>query len=133
MPSAKIWSNPAPLLVPLVEEGWIKKPETNMIVKKYLHPLKTRMIDTLILGCTHYPVLKKTISRKAGKRVKVIDSALAVALRVKNFLENNPGLDRRMKKHGGHKFFTSDITPHFEALAASVMKKKIKLERLIPG
>ncbi len=133
MPGAKIWSNPAPLLVPLVEEGWIKKPETNMIVKKYLGPLKVRMIDTLILGCTHYPVLKKTISRKAGKRVKVIDSAMAVALQVKEFLLNNPAIDLQMKKQGGQEFFASDITPHFEAFAASVMKKRIKLRHVDSG
>ncbi len=130
MPGVKIWSNPAPLLVPLVEEGWVKKPETNMIIKKYLRPLKVRMIDTLILGCTHYPVIKKTISRKAGKRVKVIDSGLAVAWRVKEFLKNNPGLDSRMKKEDKQEFFASDITPHFKALASYVMKKRIKLRHV---
>ncbi|MFZ5563848.1 MAG: glutamate racemase, partial [Thermodesulfobacteriota bacterium] len=52
-PDARVWSQACPLLVPLVEEGWLKKPETAMIVKKYLHPLKTRQVDTLILGCTH--------------------------------------------------------------------------------
>ena len=56
-PDAKVYSAACPLLVPLVEEGWIKKPETVMIIKKYLHPLKVRQIDTLILGCTHYPLL----------------------------------------------------------------------------
>ncbi|MEA1901260.1 MAG: glutamate racemase, partial [Thermodesulfobacteriota bacterium] len=53
-PHARVYSKACPLLVPLVEEGWLNKPETKMIVKKYLHPLKVRQIDTLILGCTHY-------------------------------------------------------------------------------
>ncbi|MEJ2656501.1 MAG: glutamate racemase [Desulfobacterales bacterium] len=57
-PEAKVYSVACPLLVPLVEEGWMKKPETMMIIKKYLLPLKVRQIDTLILGCTHYPLLK---------------------------------------------------------------------------
>ena len=58
-PDARVYSLACPLLVPLVEEGWMKKPETAMIVRKYLHPLKTKPIDALILGCTHYPILKK--------------------------------------------------------------------------
>ncbi|MDP7416500.1 MAG: glutamate racemase, partial [Desulfobacterales bacterium] len=53
-PEAKVYSMACPLLVPLVEEGWIKKPETTMIIKKYLHPLKAKQVDTLILGSTHY-------------------------------------------------------------------------------
>ena len=63
-PNARVYSAACPLLVPLVEEGWLKKPETRMIVKKYLHPLKVRQIDTLILGCTHYPILKSIIQQK---------------------------------------------------------------------
>ena len=63
-PQARVYSAACPLLVPLVEEGWLNKAETAMIVKKYLQPLKTRQIDTLILGCTHYPLLKKVIQRK---------------------------------------------------------------------
>ncbi len=61
-PHVKVFSAACPLLVPLVEEGWLKKPVTSMIVKKYLHPLKVRQIDTLILGCTHYPLLEKNDS-----------------------------------------------------------------------
>ena len=84
---AKVYSAACPLLVPLVEEGWMKKPETRMIVKKYLHPLKVRQIDTLILGCTHYPLLKKTIQHKIGKRVNIIDSSDAIAEKIKKFCQ----------------------------------------------
>ncbi|MBW1747843.1 MAG: glutamate racemase, partial [Deltaproteobacteria bacterium] len=86
-PDAKVYSAACPLLVPLVEEGWMKKPETVMIIKKYLHPLKVRQIDTLILGCTHYPLLKDKIQRKIGKRVHIIDSSIAIAENVKFFLD----------------------------------------------
>ncbi|MCP4215293.1 MAG: glutamate racemase, partial [bacterium] len=79
-PEIRIYPASCPLLVPLVEEGWLKRPETVMIVKKYLHPLKVRQIDTLILGCTHYPILKKIIQRKIGKKVSLIDSSEAISL-----------------------------------------------------
>ena len=61
-PEMQVYSQACPLLVPLVEEGWLNRPETAMIVKKYLHPLKVRQIDTLILGCTHYPIIRNQIS-----------------------------------------------------------------------
>ena len=76
-----------PLLVPLVEEGWFETRETRMIVKKYLHPLKLQNIDTLILGCTHYPMLKELIRRKMGKRVHIVDPSEEVARMVKNHME----------------------------------------------
>jgi len=130
-PPAKVYSYPCPLLVPLVEEGWFNKPETRMIVKKYLHPLKVRQIDTLILGCTHYPILKKIIQRKMGKRVNIIDSSLAVAQEVKQFLATHPGLDNKMDKKGDEIFFVSDITSQFEKTANMILKKKIFLEQAV--
>ncbi len=72
-------SNACPLLVPLVEEGWLKEDITFNIVKKYLKPLMAKKIDTLILGCTHYPLLKPIILKATGKGVKIVDSAGSVA------------------------------------------------------
>jgi len=127
-PDARILSYSCPLLVPLVEEGWIKKPETRMIVKKYLHPLKVRQIDTLILGCTHYPILKDTIQIKIGKRVKLIDSSFSIAENVKTFLKSNPEFDLLMKKTGKSCFYVSDITDQFKKTAKSILKSNICLE-----
>ncbi len=130
-PPAKVYSYPCPLLVPLVEEGWFNKPETRMIVKKYLHPLKVRQIDTLILGCTHYPILKKIIQRKMGKQVNIIDSSLAVAQEVEQFLAVHPELDNKMDKKGDEIFFVSDITSQFEKTANMILKKKIFLKQAV--
>jgi glutamate racemase len=127
-PDAKVYSTACPLLVPLVEEGWLKKPETHMIVKKYLLPLKVRQIDTLILGCTHYPLLSGIIQRKIGKKVTIIDSSTGVANAVKTFLENNPRLDRRLSKNGDIQLFVSDITDQFKQIARKTMKQPISLE-----
>ncbi len=127
-PAAKIYSIACPLLVPLVEEGWLNKPEAAMIVKKYLHPLKTRRIDTLILGCTHYPLLKKVIQRKAGKQVHLIDSSTSVAGDIKAYLEKHTEVDRPLGKNGKLTLFVSDITEQFEKIAVMTLKTKVKFD-----
>jgi glutamate racemase len=127
-PDARVYSVACPLLVPLVEEGWLKKPETRMIVKKYLHPLKVRQITSLILGCTHYPILKQTIQEKIGQKVDIIDSSLAVSARVKDYLNQHPDLDRALDKNGIFKLFVSDITSQFEKTAKYILRKNVALE-----
>lgn len=127
---AKVYSVACPLLVPLVEEGWFKKPETTMIVKKYLHPLKTRQIDTLILGCTHYPHLKNIIQKKIGKGVNIIDSSVAVAGKVKDFFKKHPEVCNQISKKGEYRFFVSDITEQFEKTAKALLKKNVLLEEV---
>lgn len=127
-PHARVYSAACPLLVPLVEEGWLQRPETRMIVKKYLHPLKVRQIDTLILGCTHYPVLKPIIQQKIGKRVRVISSSTAVAGQIRQFLSSSPEIDRQFSKTGMTGFYVSDLTPQFEKTARSVIRQPIRLE-----
>ncbi len=131
-PDARVHCAPCPLLVPLVEEGWRNKPETRMIVKKYLHPLKVRQIDTLILGCTHYPVLKDVIARKIGKRVAIIDSSTATAESIRQFAADNPQLDASFSKTDTARFFVSDITPHFQETAKSIIGRNIVLEHSGP-
>jgi len=130
VPDARVFSSPCPLLVPLVEEGWLKKPETRMIVKKYLHPLKIRQIDTLILGCTHYPLLKPIIAHKIGNKVSIIDSSMALAGEIRDFLNEHPEIDRELSKTGHSEFFVSDITPQFEKTARSVIKQNISLKHV---
>lgn len=127
-PEAKIFSRACPLLVPLVEEGWLKKPETAMIVKKYLHPLKIRQIDTLILGCTHYPLLKPLIQRKIGKHVGIVDSSICVAERLEYYLQNQFDRAHRLCKNGILRLFVSDFTLQFEHMARLTLKKSVKLE-----
>jgi glutamate racemase len=129
-PEAKVYSTACPLLVPLVEEGWVKKPETSMIIKKYLHPLKVRQIDTLILGCTHYPLLKDKIQRKIGKKVDVIDSSKAVAKNVKAFLDTHAEVDRQLVKKGNFRLFVSDVTDQFQKTARMTLKRNVVLEHV---
>ncbi len=128
-PAAKIVSTPCPLLVPLVEEGWLNRPETRMIVKKYLRPLKDHQIDTLILGCTHYPLLKSLIQHKIGKQVRVIDSSVALAGAVKAFLHSDHPA-RPADQTPCPRFYVSDRTPQFETIARSVLCQPIRLEHV---
>lgn len=85
-PDAKIFAQACPLFVPLVEEGWHDDPVTNIIVFRYLNSLKEKQVDTLILGCTHYPILEKSIQNVMGKSVKLIDSGWALAHKLKSIL-----------------------------------------------
>lgn len=127
---ARVYSIACPLLVPLVEEGWIKKPETAMIIKKYLHPLKTKPIDALILGCTHYPILKKTIQQKIGKNVKAIDSATAVAQAVKQHIDTHPDMAAMLSTRGRTRFLVSDVTDQFKKTAQLILRQNILLEHI---
>ena len=129
-PNMKVYGRPCPLLVPLVEEGWLKKGETRKIVKKYLHPLKLKQIEILILGCTHYPLLKEIIQVKIGKRVKIIDSSESVSDSVKEFLDKNPNIDSSLSKKGTCRFFVSDVTEQFQKIAKAILKTHVTLEHI---
>jgi glutamate racemase len=124
-----VYSTPCPLLVPLVEEGWFEKGETKRIVKKYLHPLKMKQIDMLILGCTHYPLLKQIIQAKIGKRVKIIDSSEALSASVTDFVETNP-IARELRKDGLCRFYVSDVTAEMQKLAGRILRGVGRLEHI---
>jgi glutamate racemase len=121
-PDMKVYGHPCPLLVPLVEEGWLKKGETRMIVKKYLHPLKVKQIDT--------PLLKKIIQAKAGKRVKVIDSSEALSDSVMDFLSHNSDFDDGLKKSATCQFYVSDVTEQFQKIAKTILGTTLSLEHV---
>jgi glutamate racemase len=87
-PGAKVFSEACPLLVPLIEEGMFDDPITDQIIKRYLAPLLAEDIDTLVLGCTHYPLAQKSIARAAGDAISLVDSAENCALTVKVLLES---------------------------------------------
>lgn len=86
-PKVKVFSDPCPLLVPLIEEGLFDDPITDQIIARYLAPLLEEGIDTLVLGCTHYPLAREAIGRAAGDAVTLVDSAENCALAVRSLLE----------------------------------------------
>ena len=124
----KVVSSPCPLLVPLVEEGWLDERETKMILRRYLQPLKMQQVDTLVLGCTHYPLLRELIQPRIGRRVRVIDSS-AVAEELKSFLTATPALADELRLEGPSRYYVSDITDAAKETAARIFGRPIDLVR----
>lgn len=128
-PDANVVTVPCPMLVPLVEEGWLNRPETAMIVRKYLAPLKNQQIDTLILGCTHYPVLRRVIQRKIGAQVRLVDSAEAVALKVRDHLSAANGDSGTIPSSPkGCTIYVTDTADQFQKTAHLILRRPMAIE-----
>ncbi|MBQ3867843.1 MAG: glutamate racemase [Clostridia bacterium] len=118
---------PCPLFVSLAEEGWWDNDVARLTARKYLEPLKDAGIDTLVLGCTHYPLLTPAISRVMGRRVKLINSASVVAAAVQNVLRER-GLLRCAENadNATVRFFTSDSADKFRALGSKFLAGSVE-------
>ena len=116
-----------PLLVPMIEEGFFTGDISKKIIRKYLRDPWLQDMEALILGCTHYPLIKKSILKYYGPMVEVIDSSVIVARALKGFLE----FHNLINKHPGGKdhFMVSDFTDSFQASTRMFFGEKIKLER----
>lgn len=114
-PEAEIFSTACPLFVPLAEEGFTDHPAADMIAREYLEELLGRGIDTLVLGCTHYPILKKMIGEIAGPDVSIIDSAEAVAARTRDLLAESALLNTSGMSASPH-LLVSDLPQKFRSL-----------------
>ncbi len=129
-PKVKVFGQAAPLFVPLVEEGWARKPEAATIAKEYLRPLRLRRIDTLILGCTHYPFLKSCIA-KAAPGVRLVDPAHETVAALGEYLETHPKFRDGLSKKSKHSFFVSDANPHSDKIASRWLGRDIILNKVI--
>lgn len=123
-PGIKITSCACPLFVPFVEEGWIKERAVRDVAEAYLKPLKEAKVDTIILGCTHYPLLKSVIRDVMGNRVILIDSAKQVATEVKQILVNEGMLEPSQRP--ARSFYVSDGPAWFQGLAKRFLGHHIK-------
>ena len=128
-PSIKVVTQACPLFVPFVEEGWTGGKVVMEVAQTYLKPLKDARVDTLILGCTHYPVLKGVIRKVMGPKVTLIDSAKQVAIEVKNILASESLMGK--PRTGKHSFFVSDNPEWFTNLAGRFLGRKIRDARRI--
>jgi glutamate racemase len=124
------FSQACPLFVPLVEEGWVEGAVTREVARLYLKPLLAKAIDTLILGCTHYPLLKETL-RKTAPGVKLIDSADETAKTVVLCLKEKGGL--LSKGRGGCDYFSSDEPAKFAALGRKFLGENLNSVRRLPS
>lgn len=123
-PKCSVFARSCPLFVPLVEEGWMKTKIARDIASVYLSSLKQRKIDTLIMGCTHYPILRDVIAKIMGRGVLLVDSAREVAKETKAALEGVCLLNGSTAK-GIHKFFVSDEPGRFIETGEIFLKKRI--------
>lgn len=123
--SIRTYSQPCPLFVPLVEEGWASKSVTLTVANEYLSVMKKKKVDTVILGCTHYPLLKSTIKKAVSRNVILIDSASEVAAAVDMIL-NEKDLRNRSEAIGYAKFLISDRPQQFEKIARKFLGSKLE-------
>ncbi len=112
-PDVEVMSRACPLFVQLAEEGWTDNDVAELVAGKYLAPFRETGIDTLVLGCTHYPLLKEVISKAVGPGIMLIDSATETAKEVADVLEK---LKWRGKGEGVRKFYVTDTPARFEMI-----------------
>jgi glutamate racemase len=127
-PGVSVYARGCPLFVPLVEEGWLCKGVTREIAAAYLAPFKSKRIDTLVLGCTHYPLLKEVIQDAVGKNVVLVDSAREVAKEARLILDSG-GILNSPGRTGRHRFFVSDEPARFVKMAERFLKRRITCAR----
>ncbi len=118
-PDARVFSAICPLFVPLAEEGWVNHPVTRMVAEEYLAPLLEQKIDTLVLGCTHYPLLKPALRALVGEEVCLVDSAEETARALAGMLQNQEL--QRAEGPGGVQFFVTDVPDRFERVGGGFL------------
>ena len=129
-PHAEAFGQACPLFVPLAEEGWTSHAATELIAKEYLFPLTLEKIDTLVLGCTHYPLLRDVIDKVLHRSVTLIDSGEATALAAVQLLEDT-GMRNPSKLRPNVQFFVSDVPHRFSEVGERFLGQKLgKVQRI---
>lgn len=127
-PKIKVFQSPAPLLVPLVENDGLKWSEP--ILKEYLKPLLDKDVDVIILGCTHYPILKKNIKKIIGNNIKLLSQDEIIPKKLVDYLILHPEIENKLEKKSQITFYVTDLTPNFQKIARKWFGKKINLKLL---
>ncbi|MFH1847466.1 MAG: glutamate racemase [Candidatus Omnitrophota bacterium] len=128
-PAVRIFSKSCPLFVPLVENRFVNDEITELVAEKYLKNFKNKKLDALILGCTHYPILK-TVIKRVLNNVQLIDSSYAVAREIEKVLREKKIASDTGKKNGSMKCFVSDDAEGFRKTAGIFLKQRIKVKKV---
>ena len=133
-PEVSVYGQPCPLFVPLVEEGWTKDPVTEVVARRYLKELLEKDIDTLIMGCTHYPLLRSLLRHVVGEKVTLVNPAYETAQALKRMLaelnlERDPSEDQ---EEGKYCFYASDAVERLNEFARRILPYEIVGTRQIP-
>ncbi|MCE0484244.1 MAG: glutamate racemase [Methylacidiphilales bacterium] len=130
-PDISITAVAAPLLVSLVEEDWLSHPATQLILEEYLAPMKAAKVDTVVLACTHYPLLKPLAQRVLGPEVVLVDSAQNAAGALAGVLQNH-GLNRAASSEAGRiTICATDLPAQFSRLAERFLGQRIEAIRCV--
>jgi glutamate racemase len=123
-PSLRVVSQACALFVPLVEEGWLDHPVTRLTAREYLKPVLAEHIDTLVLGCTHYPLLKALLQEIAGPDIRLVDSAEAMADLTAGLLSSQ-GLANSQEGPPSYRFLVSDVPNRFQTIAERFLGRSL--------
>lgn len=129
-PAARIFSQACPLFVPLVEEGWLDHPVTRLTANEYLKPVLAEHVDTLVLGCTHYPLLKPLLEKIAGPQVRLVDSGEAMADVAANLL-TELHLWNSLREKPSYTCYVSDVPFRFQTMAERFLGRTIAHVELV--
>ncbi len=130
-PEASVVGKACPLFVPLVEEGFAKHDVTKEIIDYYLSPLMKTDIDSLILGCTHYPLLRSRIREYVGDKITLVNPAYETAMDLKSLLESKDMVNADEQEHGTYSFYVSDAADKFKQFANSILPYDIETTKQI--
>ena len=123
-PEITVYGQACPMLVHLVEEGWVDEEITRLTIIKYLKPLLEKSIDTIILGCTHFPVVSDLIQDVVGPSITLIDSGKETAKKVKQILDKS-GLNKNESSAGQFSFYVSDIPDKFDEVGTLFLGRPV--------
>lgn len=134
-PAITVYGKACPLFCPLVEEGWLHDPVTEEVARRYLNELLDKDIDSLILGCTHYPLLRSLIRKLVGERIMLVNPAYETAKELERLLDReklqNPGDPQGAPVKEPYRFFVSDMADKFSCFANSILPYDIETTRKI--
>jgi glutamate racemase len=127
-PAVTVVQQACPLLVPLIESGEQDWEGTDLILRRYLTPFKGDRVDTLILGCTHYSILKEKIRRIIGNGQDLICSGQVTAAKLVEYLKRHPEVESLLSRGGSRRYLSTDLTPRFQQLASLFMGRALDSE-----
>jgi glutamate racemase len=128
--SFKVFSKACPLLVPLVEEGWQNRRETKMILRRYLHSLRNHQLDSLILGCGHYGMIKNLIASRIGKKVQLVDPVEVTAVFLGNYLKEQGIILAGSHPPEQNRYYFTDITDSGQKIVDRIFDRHIDLRQI---
>jgi glutamate racemase len=125
-PGVRVEQQACPLFVPLVEEGWFSHPAAELIAEEYLKPVRESAVDALVLGCTHYPLLRRVM----GDQVALIDSGEQTAITLEETLKSS-GLEGDRGRQGSHRFAVSDDEPRFRQVGSRFIGERLSMAEVV--